>query len=129
MIQALDHLNIRTAQLDAMQDWYCEVLGFTPGPRPPFPFRGAWLYANEQPLVHLVEVGTEPDCDPGDLKLEHGAFRANGFEAFVKRLKHKGIAHRVAKVPEFPIVQVNVHDPDGNHLHIDFPADEAPEVA
>ena len=28
-------------------------------------------------------------------------------------------------MPDFPIVQINPHDPDGNHIHIDFDASEA----
>jgi hypothetical protein len=28
-------------------------------------------------------------------------------------------------VPGWPVVQVNVWDPDGNHLHIDFDLSEA----
>ncbi|MDU8910799.1 VOC family protein [Aestuariicoccus sp. MJ-SS9] len=124
MIERLDHINIRTAKLDAMVDWYGEVLGMTPGPRPDFGIPGAWLYANGQPLVHLVEVPEEPS-DPGtDLKLEHGAFSAKGFERFHAALEARGERMRILKVPGFPLVQVNIWDPDGNHLHIDFDADE-----
>lgn len=125
MIQALDHINVRTAQLDEMIGWYGEILGLHPGPRPDFPFPGAWLYAGDSPVVHLVGVATEP-TDPGkDLKLEHGAFRATGLSDFVAKLSASGEMHQISKVPDFPIVQVNVWDPDGNHLHIDFHADEA----
>lgn len=124
MIERLDHINIRTARLDAMIGWYREVLGMETGPRPGFGFPGAWLYANGQPLVHLVGVETEP-TDPGtDLKLEHGAFRAKGFGAFVERLEARGERYRLTPIEDFGIVQVNVWDPDGNHLHIDFAAEE-----
>jgi surfactin synthase thioesterase subunit len=27
-------------------------------------------------------------------------------------------------VPDLPIIQINVHDCDGNHIHIDFHAEE-----
>jgi len=128
MIEALDHINIRTGQLEAMIDWYTEVLGLKSGPRPPFPFPGAWMYAGEHPLVHLVETDPAP-TDPGvDLQLEHGAFRATGFDGFIARLKARDDRYEVARVPDFPIVQVNVWDPDGNHLHIDFDTADAGEV-
>ncbi len=120
MIERLDHLNLRTARLAEMTAWYGRVLGMTPGPRPPFSFAGAWLYANGKALVHLVGVDAEPGSRPDDLKLEHGAFQASGLEAFVARLEAAGDRYERFKVPGFPIVQVNVWDPDGNHLHVDF---------
>jgi catechol 2,3-dioxygenase-like lactoylglutathione lyase family enzyme len=128
MIERLDHINIRTARLDAMVAWYVDMLGLVPGPRPPFPFPGAWLYAGDYAIVHLVGVEAEP-TDPGqDLRLEHGAFRATGYDALIARLDAAGARREVVKVPGFPIVQVNVWDPDGNHLHVDFHSDEAPGV-
>ncbi len=124
MIEGLDHINIRTARLDEMIAWYGEVLEMHPGPRAAFDFPGAWLYAGDRAVVHLVGVASAP-TDPGtDLKLEHGAFRATGYAAFLSRLEARGEAYRVSKVPGLPVVQVNVWDPDGTHLHIDFDAAE-----
>lgn len=125
MIERLDHINLRTSRLEAMIDWYGRVLDMHPGPRPGFPFPGAWLYAGDAPLVHLVGIEQEPGSDPGDLKLEHGAFRASGYAGFVARLDAARERHEIVKLPDFPIIQVNVWDPDGNHLHIDFDSGEA----
>ena len=119
---AFDHVNVRTAQLQAMVKWYGEVLGMHPGPRPPFGFPGAWLYLGDQALVHLVGLTTSPaGTDP---KLEHFAIRATGLEAFLTHLKALGVASEIAEVPDFGVLQVNIHDPDGNHIHIDFPKAE-----
>ncbi len=30
------------------------------------------------------------------------------------------MAYTIDPVPGFPVVQVNLRDPDGNHIHIDF---------
>ena len=120
MIERLDHLNLRTSRLDEMIAWYEGVLHLKSGARPAFGFPGAWLYAGEDPLVHLVGVAEEPGSNPDDLKLEHGAFRARGIDEFVARLDAKGESYKRVKVPGLPIVQINVWDPDGNHLHIDF---------
>ncbi|MEM9231961.1 MAG: VOC family protein [Pseudomonadota bacterium] len=123
-IERLDHLNIRTGQLGAMIAWYRDILGLREGPRPDFGFAGAWMYAGNVAVVHLVE--TPPPKDPGvDLKLEHGAFRANGFAMLMDRLKRTQERSEVSAVPGLPIVQVNLWDPDGNHLHIDFDAEDA----
>ena len=124
MLTGFDHVNIRTANLAAMVDWYGAVLGLVPGRRPDFPFPGAWLYLGDAALVHLVGVDAPPQPG-GDLRLEHAAFRATGLGPFLDRLRARDERFELARVPGFPIVQVNVWDPDGNHLHGDFPVREA----
>jgi len=120
MIERLDHINLRTARLDEMIDWYRRVLDMEPGKRPDFGFPGAWMYANGQALVHLVETDPEPGSDPADLKLEHGAFQARDIKAFIAKLDGLGERYERFKVPGFGVEQVNIWDPDGNHLHVDF---------
>lgn len=127
MLTAMDHVNIRTANLGDMVRWYKDVLGMPTGPRPDFPFPGAWLYVGDQAYVHLVGVETQPRGG-GEVTLEHFAFRATGMAKFLQRLEAAGVAHSVDPVPGFPVVQVNLHDPDGNHIHVDFAAEEAPGV-
>jgi catechol 2,3-dioxygenase-like lactoylglutathione lyase family enzyme len=122
-LTAFDHVNIRTGQLDVLIAWYGEVLGLHPGRRPEFGFPGAWLYLDERALVHLVGVEGTPRAGD-DLTLEHFAFRATDMPAFLARLKARGIEHSIDPVPGFPIVQVNLRDPDGNHIHVDFDAAE-----
>ena len=124
MIEHLDHVNLRTVQLAAMIRWYEGILHLKNGPRPRFPFPGAWIYAGEVAVVHLVEVSTAPP-KATDVALEHAAFRATGLSDFIERLRGAGEAFRIVRVPGMPIVQVNVWDPDGNHLHVDFDGAEA----
>lgn len=120
-VQTLDHINIRTANLEAMIAWYRDILGLTLGPRPNFSFGGAWLYAGDVAIVHLVEVGKQPGMAP-ELQLEHFALAATDKDEFLARLEAKGIPSRVNVLSDFGITQVNVHDPDGNHIHVDFRA-------
>ena len=47
-VKKLDHVNIHTANVDRMVEWYDRVLGMKAGNRPPFPFPGAWLYCGER---------------------------------------------------------------------------------
>ena len=120
---ALDHVNIRTARVDALAGFYQAVLGLARGPRPPFPFGGAWLYSGDKAVVHLVDAGAQSLTSPGaeELRLSHFAFRAaGGLDDFLSRLKQLGVACRVAKLPGADVTQVNLCDPDGNALHIDF---------
>lgn len=122
-IDKLDHVNVRTANLDEMIAWYGSVLGMTNGKRPPFPFPGAWLYAGDHAAVHLVGVDQEPrSVEP---KIEHFALTANGLAQFIERLEAAGVAYQANRVPGFGILQINLFDPDGNHIHIDFSPEEA----
>jgi catechol 2,3-dioxygenase-like lactoylglutathione lyase family enzyme len=122
VMTALDHVNIRTAHVEQLATFYCEVLGLARGPRPPFSFGGAWLYCGDKATIHLVDAVAAPPAahDPITLGLSHFAFRATGIEAFVNRLRARRIPHQVARLPGRPIAQVNLRDPDGNALHVDF---------
>jgi catechol-2,3-dioxygenase len=123
-LKRLDHINVNTTQLATMRAWYSDVLGMTPGPRPNFSFGGAWMYCAGQPVVHLVErARLEPTS--GDLKLQHFALAADDLEGFLQRLKRLDVPYRVGIVDDFEICQINLTDPDGNHLHIDFSLAEA----
>ena len=118
MLQAFDHVNIRTADLAGMIAWYGEVLGLHPGARPDFSFPGAWLYLGNQALVHLVGVDEPPETT--DPRLEHFALRADGMAEFLQRLRDRGQDFRLSEPPGSGVIQVNIFDPDGNHIHIDF---------
>lgn len=120
-INRLDHVNVVTANLEEMVAWYEAILGLQTGPRPDFPFGGAWLYAGDAPVLHLVEdegnarVGSEMA-----LKLEHFAFSATGAARFEQRLKEYGDPYKKIEGAIADLVQFHVTDPDGNHVHIDF---------
>ena len=123
----LDHVNVRTANLENMVSWYERMLGMKSGDRPNFPFPGAWMYIGDQAVVHLVGVAGEPGAGSEvPLKLEHFAFRATGFTDMVARLDAAGERYHVNAVPGAPIVQINIWDPDGNHIHVDFASAEVP---
>ena len=124
-LNTLDHVNVRTRNLDAMVDWYKRILDMGTGPRPSFSFPGAWLYAGDKPIVHLVGVDRDLSPEMNQLRLEHFAISAAGLTEFLDRLKQTDTSYTLNKVPDFPVVQVNVWDPDGNHIHIDFHEDEA----
>ena len=108
-----------------MVAWYADVLGLESGDRPGFSFPGAWLYAGDAAVVHFV--GVDSDSLVGSevgLKLEHFAFSATGQAAFEEKLKKLGISYKLVEVKSFGFNQINLWDPDGNHLHVDFRVDE-----
>ncbi|WP_300033396.1 VOC family protein [uncultured Roseobacter sp.] len=124
-IDKLDHVNLRTSQLDRMVKWYTEILGLNAGYRPAFPFPGAWLYAGDTVVIHLVGVSDEAGAgSEGALKMEHFAFRARGAAKFEATLKAHGETYRRTDISEINTAAFNVWDPDGNHIHVDFYTDE-----
>lgn len=123
-IKRLDHVNILTSNLAEMTTWYGDILGLQSGHRPPFSTAGAWLYNDGIPCVHLVEVSAEPQTVAP--KIEHYAFAASGLPEFLAKLDDRGIAYSIDHVPEMPLLQVNIADSDGNHIHVDFASEELP---
>lgn len=124
-IEKLDHVNVRTTQLEVMVGWYTRVLGMHSGGRPNFTFPGAWMYAGASPVVHLVGINGAPATgSEATLKLEHFALSGTGRAQFEKRLTQMGENYRRSDLPDVNLAQINLWDPDGNHIHIDFPLDE-----
>ncbi|MEP5632010.1 MAG: VOC family protein [Tateyamaria sp.] len=120
-INRLDHVNLRTMQLDTMIAWYVDVLGLQNGARPNFGFPGAWLYAGDAAVVHITQV--EGDAGAGSeaaLKLEHFALTATGSAEFETRLNTHNVTFKKSILAELGITAFNIWDPDGNHIHVDF---------
>lgn len=136
----LDHINIRTSNLPEMLAFYSAVMDLNPGPRPHFGGAGgAWLYAEEAMTdsldsvkasyraawVHFIQVEAT-DSPSSNLQIEHFAFTATGMAGFLQRLNDHNCDYTLADMPDVDLVQVNFHDPDGNHIHVDFPLNEKP---
>ncbi|MFT6091257.1 VOC family protein [Sulfitobacter sp.] len=124
-VRKLDHVNIQTTQVEAMVAWYGDILGLRTGPRPDFPFPGAWLYAGEDAIIHLVGHGSDPAVGSEvKLKLEHFALTATGRAGFEEKLSKGAVPHQRFVLDEIGLVQFHLRDPDGNHVHIDFPSQD-----
>jgi catechol 2,3-dioxygenase-like lactoylglutathione lyase family enzyme len=115
--ERLEHYTIRCANLERTRDFYRDMLGLTVGDRPPFNFKGYWLYLAGTPIVHLVEQSSA-SRDTG--ALDHIAFSATDIDGMRAVLSKSGHQLREAGVPGGKIRQLFVSDPDGILVELNF---------
>ena len=93
----LDHINIRTNDLEGVKDTLVRLLELEVGDRPPFSFSGYWLWGSGHPVVHLTEDEDDPGTSTG--ALNHVAFRGNDYARLTNRLEKDGISFDNRVVP------------------------------
>ncbi len=118
-IRGIDHINIGTDRLDDTRAFFIDVLGLTEGWRPNFPFGGAWLYAGDGAVVHLVELA-RPKGPSRDAALDHFAFRIDDYDGVLERLKTAGVAYQAVDIPNTPIRQINIRDLNGVNIELNY---------
>jgi catechol 2,3-dioxygenase-like lactoylglutathione lyase family enzyme len=132
-VSRLEHVNIRCTRLAATKAFYIDLIGLSEGPRPDFPFRGAWLYCGDTAVVHLVEAADHPGSWTGTLTrasdtqpgldtgaFDHVAFRATDFDGMKAKLTAAGIGFRDRVVPGMTLRQIFVPDPEGVMVELNF---------
>ena len=125
-VKRMDHFNILTDDLPATLAFYEEFLDLRPGARPPFSFAGAWLYADggrgKDPILHVVAGKDRKLLVKG--VIDHMAFYGSGLGETVSKLKAKGIAYELRRLPEYGTWQLFFHDPNNAKVEIDFDSAE-----
>lgn len=111
-ILGLDHVNIRTTDLKKTQAFFTEVLGLKAGWRPDFGFGGAWLYAGDKDVVHLVEVSRAGGASKGS-SLDHFAFAIDDYDDARRRLDAAGVAYEASAAPNGGIRQFFITELNG----------------
>jgi catechol 2,3-dioxygenase-like lactoylglutathione lyase family enzyme len=100
----LDHINIRTSDLEGVKDTLVRLLELEVGDRPAFSFPGYWLWGHGHPVVHLTVAENEPATPTG--AIDHVAFRGEDFDGLISRLKAEDIDHQIRVVPGSGVRQV-----------------------
>jgi glyoxylase I family protein len=117
-IRSLHHIAVTTRDAEASATFYCEALGFRRLPRPPFNFRGAWLYGYGF-QIHVIEhPSLAPDAAaPIDSRDRHLAFSVESLDAVRDALIARGIEH-IERVNAGGVRQIFLHDPDGQTIEL-----------
>jgi len=122
-LNALHHVTIKTADLEATRDFYRDILGLEVGFRPDLDFPGYWLYCGDVPVVHLVPQGSaigggaSPDTGPFD----HFAFLATDFAGMKAKLDRHGLNYRENHINRPPIDQLFFPDNNNVMVELNFP--------
>lgn len=126
-VAGMNHFTILTDDLEKTLAFYSEHLGLRPGPRPPFAFPGAWLYAEggSDAILHVIADRPREELRKG--VIDHMAFTGSDLARSVGKLKARGVAYDLRKLPAYGTWQLFFFDPNGAKVEIDFdPAETAP---
>jgi catechol 2,3-dioxygenase-like lactoylglutathione lyase family enzyme len=132
-IEVLDHVNIRTPDVQATARFFADVLGMrieAPMGRPDTS-KGAWMYNEEnravihiggyaQPYPDDVAGQTPETTQTGSARVHHIAFRCSGYSACADRLRAMDLPFMANDIPSAGLRQIFVKDPNGINLELNF---------
>jgi catechol 2,3-dioxygenase-like lactoylglutathione lyase family enzyme len=115
----LDHVTLRTSDLDGTRAFFEDVLGLTPGYRPPFSFPGYWLHAGIDPVVHL-SPGGGGHVDRDGETIDHIGFRLSGYDVYRARLDELKLKYSLMELAELKERRIFVRTSTGILLELVF---------
>ncbi len=127
-VEALDHVNIITSDVEGSVRFYAQLLGLEPrdGPPPLTHTNARWMYDRAgRAVVHINSLDCprayERDVRPGATgALHHVALRCTGYEGVRSRLDGLGIEYRLNEVAAIGLRQIFVLDPNAVLLELNF---------
>jgi catechol 2,3-dioxygenase-like lactoylglutathione lyase family enzyme len=117
-ISGMNHFTVLTGDLDASKAFYIGILGLCDGFRPDLGFPGAWLYAGDQAVLHIVAGRGVPASPRG--VIDHMAFSAHDLRAVAARLTEHQVAYDLRRLPSTGAWQLFCLDPSGARVELDF---------
>ena len=132
-LKTFEHVLILADDLKKTKEFYVDLLGLKDGYRPDFPFPGHWLYLNEDDkaaCIHLAMrkqgdgqdyyIGKKVDAKSGSGAIDHVAFNADDIEGMKSKLDKISMEYTHRKVPDFPLEQIFIMDPDGVKVELNY---------
>ncbi len=130
-VNALDHINIITADLDGTARFYVELFGLERrnGPPPLTPHKAQWMYDDAgRPIFHINSLDCprtyERQVAAGPTgSIHHIALACTGYDEMTARLDTRGLERQVNTVEAIGLRQIFTMDPNGVLLELNFFAD------
>jgi catechol 2,3-dioxygenase-like lactoylglutathione lyase family enzyme len=118
----LDHVTIRTRDLQATRNFFLSVFDLREGERPLAIQRripGHWLYSEGHPLVHII--GSQGSgFDRAAEAIDHVGFRMQGYAAFREKLDQLGIRYSTMDLADLQERRLFFRAPGGPLLEAVF---------
>lgn len=127
-VNALDHVNIITADLDGTARFYQDLLGLErrDGPPPLTPLNCQWMYDDAgRPIFHINSEDCPRAYDRATKSgptgaLHHVALNCSGFDETIARLDARGASYQLNTVTSIGLRQVFTMDPNQVLLELNF---------
>ncbi|MFB0612238.1 VOC family protein [Aurantiacibacter poecillastricola] len=128
-VEALDHVNIITDDLDGTARFYEELLGLERRDAPPplTPETATWMFDSQgRAIVHINSLDCirayDREIRPGDLTgaLHHVALRLTGYAEMKARLDARGADYKENMVDAIGLRQIFTADPNNVLLELNF---------
>ena len=127
-VEALDHVNVITADVEGTARFYAELLDLEPrdGPPPLTHANARWMYDKAgRAIVHINGLDCPRAYDrevrPGPTgALHHVALRCFGYQELRTRLAARAISHQLNDVTAIGLRQIFVLDPNQVLLELNF---------
>jgi catechol 2,3-dioxygenase-like lactoylglutathione lyase family enzyme len=129
-ILAIDHINIRTADVPAASQFFADVLDMQIRETPGIPDlrQAAWMCDSEgRAVIHLatgeIRYPWEKSGDvanPGSGRIHHVAFKCSQYEAMRQRLVGLGMRFQEFAIPAVNLRQLFVEELNGITLELNF---------
>ena len=121
-VSGMNHFTILTDDVPRTVDFYARFLGLASGPRPDLGFPGAWLYAGDAAVLHVVGGRSRDQLRSG--VIDHMAFTAKGLADTLATLVAHNVEHTCRQQVGSGVWQIFFFDPNGARVELDFAADE-----
>lgn len=127
-VNALDHVNIITADLDGTCDFYAELLSLErrDAPAPLTPQTAQWMYdIGGKAILHINSMDCirayDREVPPGPTgSIHHVALNCTGYDEVMARLNARDMDHQVNLIEAIGLRQVFTMDPNGVLLELNF---------
>lgn len=127
-VNALDHVNIITPDLDGTARFYAELFGLERrnGPPPLTPDNAQWMFDDAgRAVFHINSLDCPRTFDravtPGPTgSIHHVALACSGYEDMIARLDARGMERQVNTVESIGLRQIFTMDPNGVLLELNF---------